>query len=163
MNNIPDGYFYDTGCGKLGYRTAAGDFNGDGADDMAFSERWYQNYFEFWPDYKIGRVYVFSGDTTSLSVSEDVPTLSQDFRLFDPYPNPFNAVVTIPFELDNNSYVIARLFDIKGRLVDVFINEEKTAGFYEFTYQANTIPTGVYFIRFTTNTGSDVKKIILLN
>jgi hypothetical protein len=162
MNNIPDGYFYDTGCGKLGYRTAAGDFNGDGADDMAFSERWYQNYFEFWPDYKIGRVYVFSGDTTSLSVSEDVPTLSQDFRLFDPYPNPFNAVVTIPFELDNNSYVIARLFDIKGRLVDVFINEEKTAGFYEFTYQANTIPTGVYFIRFTTNTGSDVKKIILL-
>ena len=60
------------------------------------------------------------------------------------------------------SLVIIKVFDILGNEIATLVNEEKPAGEYEVDFNANGLPSGIYFYKLITGNFVEAKKMILL-
>lgn len=106
----------------------------------------------------------FGGKTVELT--EVLPT---EYGLSDCYPNPFNPVTIVNYQLPIDSWVTLRVYDILGREVATLVNEQKEADYYQIEFDAAHLTSGIYFYRLyaVPSTGSgqaftSVKKMILL-
>ena len=96
--------------------------------------------------------------------------LPAHFSLSQNYPNPFNPVTTITFGLPSESYVSLKVFDGLGREVATLISEELSAGNYAHKWNAESLPSGVYFYSMSAEPISgdrndsfiETKKLILM-
>jgi hypothetical protein len=86
----------------------------------------------------------------------------KEFRLQQNYPNPFNPMTTIVFALPKQSAVNMKLFDIQGRQVTVLVDEEFAPGVYKVVFDAQDLPSGVYFYRIQTEGFVRTRKLTLL-
>ena len=93
---------------------------------------------------------------------EDDTVLPEEFKLFQNYPNPFNPKTFISYQLLVHSYVSLKVYDVLGKEVATLINEEKPAGTYEINWDAENLPSGVYFYQIQAGSFIDTKKMILL-
>ncbi len=88
--------------------------------------------------------------TTDMSVSvkttAEAPTR---FELHQNYPNPFNPETTIEFSLPTPGFATLKIFTVKGEEVTELVAKEFSAGRYKFQWNANGIPSGVYFYRLS--------------
>jgi phosphatidylserine/phosphatidylglycerophosphate/cardiolipin synthase-like enzyme len=89
-------------------------------------------------------------------------SLPTQFTLSQNYPNPFNPTTTFQFQIPISGLVSIKVFDILGREVVVLLNEVKSVGTYQITWNASTLPSGVYFYRVQAGTNTAVKKAMLL-
>ena len=89
-------------------------------------------------------------------------TLPREIALGQNYPNPFNPTTVIPFSLPVTMPVKLHVFDVTGRLVQVLLNETKSAGRHEITFKAGDLPSGVYFVTLDAGGKVFTKKISLL-
>ncbi|MBK7379161.1 MAG: T9SS type A sorting domain-containing protein [Ignavibacteriales bacterium] len=71
------------------------------------------------------------------------------FKLSDNYPNPFNPTTTITFSIPEKSFVTLKVYDMLGREVAEFVNEELETGSFEKTFDANNLASGIYIYRIT--------------
>jgi hypothetical protein len=113
-------------------------------------------------------------DTTKLSVwtsviSDVADVVQRDdlglpggFHLAQNYPNPFNPATTIAFSLPRKAFVSLRIFDALGREVSCLVSGELNAGTYSQQWDADGLPSGVYFYRLQAGTLTEVKKLLLL-
>lgn len=85
-----------------------------------------------------------------------------DFTLFQNYPNPFNPVTLIRFQVQKSSMIKISLFNSLGQNVMDLVNENKSPGTYEVSFNASKLPSGVYFYRMEADNFTDVKKMIFL-
>jgi photosystem II stability/assembly factor-like uncharacterized protein len=93
------------------------------------------------------------------TISFSVP---EKYYLYQNYPNPFNPSTTIKFDLVKASNVELSVFDITGKFIGNLVNEKLNAGSYEYSWNAEELPSGVYFYRLTAEDFSSVKRMILL-
>lgn len=85
------------------------------------------------------------------------------YELNQNYPNPFNPTTTIAFNLFECSDVTLTIYDLLGRDVVTLINKERmTAGSYSKKWNANNMPSGIYFYRLQTDKFTETKKLVLL-
>ena len=84
------------------------------------------------------------------------------FELQQNYPNPFNPTTNIHFSISKNSHVKLQVYTITGQLVAVLVNEEMNSGTYNVDFNANGLPTGVYFYQITADNFVDVKRMTLV-
>ena len=88
------------------------------------------------------------------------------FRLHQNFPNPFNPVTKIRFDIpvSNNDKGITKLtiYDILGRQVTALVNQQLTPGSYEVDWHGENFASGIYFYRLEAGNYVDVKKMILL-
>lgn len=61
------------------------------------------------------------------------------------FPNPFNPVTEISFEMLTNEKAELMVFDIKGRLVAELFNGELTKGAHSFSFDGSGLSSGLYF------------------
>lgn len=92
-------------------------------------------------------------------ISTNVP---REFSLSQNYPNPFNPSTEIRFDVPKNEHVKIFVSDILGREVKVLVDEYKQAGEYSVTYDAATLPSGIYFYTMQAGTYSNTKKMIMI-
>ncbi len=92
-------------------------------------------------------------------ISGEVP---EKFELSQNYPNPFNPVTNIKFSIPKQGNVKLVVFDITGRQVAELVNEQLSAGSYNFDFNASGLSSGAYFYKLVTNEFTDVKKMILV-
>jgi len=85
----------------------------------------------------------------------------KEFNLSQNYPNPFNPVTRITYSIPKQELVKIRVFDVLGKEVAVLVNEVKTSGIYEATFDASSFSSGVYFYKLETSSFSDVKRMIV--
>lgn len=78
------------------------------------------------------------------------------------FPNPFNPVTQIKYELPQAGMVTLTIYDILGREVKTLVKENQSPGFYEVEYDAGTFASGVYLYELRVNDFSSVKKMVLL-
>ncbi|MEJ2103791.1 MAG: YCF48-related protein [Ignavibacteriaceae bacterium] len=78
------------------------------------------------------------------------------------FPNPFNPSTKIRYSISQPSKVIIKIFDILGREIETLVNEEKPVGTYELTWNAVTLPSGVYFYQINAGEFIRTKKMLLI-
>lgn len=112
--------------------------------------------------------YPYSIQLTGSAVT-DVETglqLPKEFRLMQSYPNPFNPVTVIRYDLPVTSRVTLKVYDIVGQLVSTLIDDSQHAGYKSVEWNAGSLSSGVYFYRLTAQsegrTFTEVKKMLLL-
>jgi hypothetical protein len=84
------------------------------------------------------------------------------FDLQQNYPNPFNPSTTIQFSIPEQSFVKLEVFNTLGEKVTTLVAEELTSGNYEYEWNAENLPSGIYLYKLSTNNFSEMKKMILL-
>ncbi|MCX7797643.1 MAG: carbohydrate binding domain-containing protein [Melioribacter sp.] len=89
-------------------------------------------------------------------------TLYNEYKLEQNFPNPFNSMTVIKYNLPENGIVKIELYDILGRKIKTLVDEYKTAGNYEYKLEVENLPAGIYFYTMHCNYFKDVKKFILL-
>ena len=81
------------------------------------------------------------------------------------YPNPFNPVTTLRFDipdLDITEKIHLSIFDLKGREIALLIHGYKSPGSYKFRWNARNHSSGVYFARLRMGGQVKTQKIILM-
>jgi len=85
-------------------------------------------------------------------------------HLYSNYPNPFNPVTTIQFDIpaETQHPISLQVYDIGGRMVETLVNEKLEPGQHEIQWNASQHSSGVYFLRMETALFSKTQKMILL-
>jgi aminopeptidase N len=84
------------------------------------------------------------------------------FGLEQNYPNPFNPSTTIKFDVASLKFVSLKVFDVLGREVATLVSEEMKPGYYERTFNATGLASGVYFYRLLAGSFVETRKMILM-
>lgn len=84
------------------------------------------------------------------------------FNLYANYPNPFNPVTKIKFDIAKSTNAALVVYDITGRVVETMLNEELKAGKYEVNFDASNLSSGVYFFKLVTNDFTETRKMLLV-
>ncbi len=69
------------------------------------------------------------------------------FALHAAYPNPFNPVTRIRFEVPETSDIRISVHNILGQEVVELLDREMTAGYHEISFLAENLASGLYFVR----------------
>jgi hypothetical protein len=106
---------------------------------------------------------VYYGRITS-PVSVDLPHTEtpRSFALLQNYPNPFNPRTIIRYQITDYGWVKLGVFDVLGREVARLVDEVKTPGTYEVTWEASGQASGVCFYRLSVGTFVETKKLVLV-
>ena len=84
------------------------------------------------------------------------------FALEQNYPNPFNPYTIIKYSVPENGFVKLSVFNLVGEEVIVLVKENVDAGFYEVTFNATNLPSGVYFYQLQAGNFVETKKMVLM-
>ena len=106
---------------------------------------------------------VFDADHPSDRLTE----IPKQFTLEQSFPNPFNPTTTIRYQLPVDSKL--KIYSTLGQTVQVLADGFKTAGFEAVVWEADALPSGVYFYKLEAVSVSDrahrftqVRKALLL-
>jgi hypothetical protein len=100
-----------------------------------------------------------TGDQTNIS---DVEIPNDQFKLFQNYPNPFNPTTTITYQIPKADNVTIKVYTLLGREIATLVDEKKSLGKYQVTWDAGMFPSGVYYYRIVTGLGTKTGKLLLL-
>jgi|GEM_PF-1942894 len=111
---------------------------------------------------RLGRFYAFRNDfVTSVSDRSVEITTSNTPQLLQNYPNPFNAGTTLTFTVPVLQEVSIKVYDLIGRVVEILLNEELSAGSHTLSWTPQNLPSGVYFIQIKMHGFVDTRKAVL--
>jgi hypothetical protein len=90
---------------------------------------------------------------------EDIPTV---YNLSQNYPNPFNPTTNIEYSLPEASMVKLAVYNSLGQEVTNLVNEYKAAGKYSVDFNANKLPSGIYFYKIQAGNFNKTQKMVLM-
>jgi parallel beta-helix repeat protein len=102
------------------------------------------------------------GDSATVGIYDDLPSLPDRFILLQNYPNPFNDQTTIRFVLPKSQNVQLTIYDLLGRRIETLIDDYKQAGSHTITFDASHLSSGVYFYRLQAGEMVKIKRMVLL-
>jgi hypothetical protein len=89
------------------------------------------------------------------------------FFVSNNYPNPFNPITRIDYNIPANGHVTVSVYNILGQLVNTLKDEDVIAGYYNLKWDAtdmngSTVGSGIYLISFTYQDQKSTRKVLLL-
>ena len=69
------------------------------------------------------------------------------YQLKPNFPNPFNPVTSIAYDLPEDSQVRIAVFNLAGQLIEQLTDDAQCRGHYRISWDASAYPSGVYFFR----------------
>jgi hypothetical protein len=117
--------------------------------------------------YTMLEVYLNSLASTPTGVADASPAPRGEFTLLPNYPNPFNPLTNITYEVPANGNISIRIYDSYGRLVKELLNRYHAPGRYRIQWdgtdaQSLKAASGVYFAVVRYQTRSMILKLLLL-
>jgi len=109
--------------------------------------------YEHWLNYEPNKVMGEAGQGLALPL---------EFSLSEAFPNPFNPVTALGFQLPASSRVSLRIYDTAGREVATLVNGWRDAGVHEVTFDASDLASGLYFCRMQADGFTAVRKLMLV-
>ena len=90
-----------------------------------------------------------------------------NYKLIKNYPNPFNPVTTLRYDLPENSHVNITIYDMLGRQVKNLINQTQDAGYRSVRWNATDdygkpVSAGIYLYQIQAGEFVQTKKMMLL-
>jgi hypothetical protein len=95
----------------------------------------------------------------------DVPengSIPTAYKLSQNYPNPFNPSTQIDYTIPTAGSATLKVYNLLGQEVSTLVNENLQAGTYQATFNAASLPSGVYMYQLKSGSYSDSKKMLLL-
>lgn len=102
------------------------------------------------------------GDTTLTSINTISSVIPSQYKLYNNYPNPFNPVTKIKFDIRSQGKVSLKVYDSVGRKIVTLLDKDMSPGTYETSWNADKYSSGVYFYRMETGNFTDTKKMLLI-
>jgi hypothetical protein len=112
------------------------------------------------------------GDTSLTGITNLNSEIPDKFALYQNFPNPFNPVTKIKFDIPSNDnfplrrgaggMTTLKIFDITGREIRTLVNEKLNPGSYEVTFEGSNFASGMYFYQLRVGDFIETKKLILL-
>ncbi|RMH90974.1 MAG: T9SS C-terminal target domain-containing protein [Calditrichaeota bacterium] len=95
------------------------------------------------------------------------PPVASDFRLSPNFPNPFNPVTNVEFEIRNSEWVRLTIYDLFGREVKTLVNARKAAGNYTVQWDGTDnvgrpVGSGIYLYRLKAGSFIQTRKMVLV-
>lgn len=90
-----------------------------------------------------------------------------EFALHQNFPNPFNPVTNIRFDIPEEARVTLDIYNVTGQKVATLINATMKPGFHTLTWngtneRGKTLASGMYFYRLTAGDFTSMKKLVLM-
>ena len=103
--------------------------------------------------------------SNDLFVTDDVSP--KVFALHQNFPNPFNPVTTLRYDLPEQATVNIIIYDMLGRQVRTLVNQTQEAGFKSVLWNATNdhgkqVSAGVYLYQIQSGEFVQTKKMVLL-
>lgn len=87
----------------------------------------------------------------------------ENLFLYQNYPNPFNPTTIIHYQLPIRTFVKINVYDLLGREITSLVNEEQSAGKHSISFDAQSLPSGIYFYRLTAGSQTITKKMVIIH
>jgi hypothetical protein len=100
--------------------------------------------------------------STTVGVEQQPPSIPTTFGLSQNFPNPFNPKTVISYQLPVASMTSLKIYDILGREIAALVNEVKSPGWYSIQWNAQNLPSGIYFYRLEAGSFVETRKLVLL-
>jgi serine protease AprX len=109
----------------------------------------------------------FVYNVVAVGIANNGNEIPAEFRLYNNYPNPFNPVTKIKFDLpsvgERHAFHLQLIvYDILGREVARVFDGSLNPGSYSVDFDATALPSGVYFYRLSAESFTDTKKMLLV-
>ena len=109
-----------------------------------------------------GSAYVYSLTDIIATGLEEAP-VSFGYEVSAPYPNPFSTQTTFTLSVEQRQHVTVGVYDLLGRLVVVLYNGVLRANTpHPFTVTADGLPSGMYLIRVSSESGAASQSLFLV-
>ncbi|NNF58942.1 MAG: T9SS type A sorting domain-containing protein [Rhodothermaceae bacterium] len=163
--------------GRWGSALAGGDFDNDGADDLAVGA----------PDERVnsairaGLVHALYGvfesnsgvvaldrsqlwhqGASPVAAEPEASGLPSTFALLSASPNPFNAATTVRYDVPEAGPVRLTVFDALGRQVAVLVDDDHAPGQHAVVFEARGLPSGRYLMRMEAGGAVQTQRVTLL-
>ena len=88
-------------------------------------------------------------------------------RIYNAYPNPFNPITSLSYDLPEEGLVNITIYDMMGRIVKTLVNGSQTAGFKSVQWNATNdrnepVSAGLYLYTIQAGEFRQTKKMVLL-
>jgi hypothetical protein len=111
-------------------------------------------------DYKVR----IEEDLITDATGQDAPS---SFALHNAVPNPFNPQTTLSFSLPSASHVRLAIYDVRGRLVTMLLDEDRGPGRHDVVWDGRDskqrpVTSGVYLYRVEAGGFVETKRMVLV-
>ena len=108
-----------------------------------------------------------SGDYFEETVGRDNVQLVSEFALHNAYPNPFNPMTNIRFDVPHTSDVVVSVYNMLGQKVVELTNATYSQGVYNITWNGtdangNAVGSGLYIYHMQAGGFSETNKMLYL-
>jgi len=101
------------------------------------------------------------------SIDQNVNIIPDKFSLRPAFPNPFNAMVTIPYAVPYEGEVKIHIFDLLGNEIVSVRSSHSSPGTYQWQWEGKSstgklMPSGIYFVQARYNDHIETRKILMM-
>ena len=135
----------------------AGDLDNDEIGDIVFSSA----------SFAADKPHIFFLEHSgTLNVEPEKKIVPAQMTILQNYPNPFNPTTKFTFTINSPCRVSLKIYNVMGKLVRTILKEYKKEGTFEVYWNGRddnhqSISSGIYFYRLSTEGKSITKKMIL--
>lgn len=114
------------------------------------------------PHYTIQSHLIYYTDNPPVNVEQAGEGVIKEYLLMQNHPNPFNPSTTLRYSIPAQSKVVIKVFDILGEEIETLVDEVKSVGTYELAWNAESLPSGIYFYQLKAGEFIETKKMVLM-
>lgn len=108
-----------------------------------------------------------TGVNLTTGVSSDNDKLPETFELSQNFPNPFNPMTEISFQLLRSDKVTFKIYNLLGQEIRTLADGQFAAGIHTVRWNGkdnsgNRVTSGIFIYRIHTDSFSQIKKMLLV-
>jgi hypothetical protein len=100
--------------------------------------------------------------STYTGIENDQNAVPTEYAFYQNYPNPFNPSTLIKYDLPKEGFVTIKVYNILGEEVRTLVSDYKKAGSYSVSFNAASLPSGIYLCKIMSNDFTAVRKMLLM-
>lgn len=161
-------YFYNENVGYISknnvlYKTSN---SGNNWTQVLITSKNLNSYFftDVNTGYVIGQLGYILKTTTGgvVGTTEEYVNVPSSFYLYQNFPNPFNPVTKIEFDLSKKGAVKLTVYDILGKKIKSIVDSDLSGGRYVYEFDGSNLSSGIYFYTLDTEIFSQTKRMLLI-
>ncbi len=183
MNEVPENVFWHTDEVFNDFYDISTHTYVEGIENPALRTwGWFDNYFQLVPtDYvmfakcangqDIVKLWIYDyydGGSGNLAMRYQIlnnlsSTISDEveFNLSKAFPNPFNPSTSITLTVPQSEFVSVKVYNLTGQEIETISEGILEARNHTFTWEANNMSSGIYFIKAESKSNFSIQKVFL--